>query len=276
MSKITVLKLGGSAITDKQTKCTPNIPVIQHVADQISEYKDPLVLIHGGGSYAHPFVTESRLTDGLQNRSQLRSISETEFYVGQLTRIINASLLLRGVFCVPIHPMSLATLADGAVRDFPLDQVRRALKAGLVPLLHGDLVFDSSRGIGILSGDRIASILGLGLGDTRVLFGCDVNGVYVANPKTERDAAIISEVNSQNFSQALRASKGQSRDATGGMESKVGEALLLAEGGRESYIFDLKERSALRKILSGTEKIGTRFIPWNTDRKSEKRRRQKA
>src|SRR5438093_9501738 len=91
MQQLTILKLGGSAITDKARECTPDIPTIQSVADQLRDYDLPLILIHGGGSYAHPFVAESGLGKGLRNRSQLRSISETEFYLGQLTRIICAS-----------------------------------------------------------------------------------------------------------------------------------------------------------------------------------------
>lgn len=274
MSKITILKLGGSAITDKTRTCTPDIRAIQHVADQLSGYRDPLILIHGGGSFAHPFVTGSGLTNGLRNHTQLRSVSETEFYLGQLTRIVYASLFIRGVFCVPLHPLSLVTMDDGVLDHFPLDQIREALEAGFVPLLHGDLVFDKSKGIGILSGDRIATVLGIGLGNTRVLFGCDVDGVYPRNPKTGHDGAVISEVNSQNFSEAERASRSPSRDATGGMGAKIREALSLAKAGHECYIFNLKQRNALGKILSGTITIGTRFVPWT--RRSSKQQRQKA
>src|SRR2546425_2315298 len=90
MDQLTVLKIGGSAITDKARECTPDIPSIQHIADQLRDYHLPLVLIHGGGSFAHPFVIKSGLQRGLQGRSQLRSISDTEFYLGQLTRIIGA------------------------------------------------------------------------------------------------------------------------------------------------------------------------------------------
>src|SRR2546428_6622937 len=78
MQPLTILKLGGSAITDKGRECTPDIPTIQSLADQLRDYDLPLILIHGGGSYAHPFVAESGLGKGLRNRSQLRFISETE------------------------------------------------------------------------------------------------------------------------------------------------------------------------------------------------------
>src|SRR5712691_9185291 len=183
MDQLTILKLGGSAITDKTRECTPDIPAIQHIADQLIEYNLPLILVHGGGSYAHPFVTRSGLEKGLQNRSQLRSISETEFYLSQLTRIICASLLLRNKLPVPFHPMSFVTFDKGKVKRVLLDPILKALSAGLLPLLHGDLVFDESQGIGVLSGDRLASLIGLRLGASRVLLGCDVDGVYSQNPK---------------------------------------------------------------------------------------------
>ena len=276
MDQLTVLKLGGSAITDKARECTPDIPTIQNVADQLRDYDRPLLLIHGGGSYAHPFVAKSGLGKGLLDRSQLRSISETEFYLGQLTRIICASLLLRGKRPVPFHPMSFVTFDNGKVNRMLLDPIRKALQAGLVPLLHGDLVFDESRGIGVLSGDRIASLVGQRLGASRVLLGSDVDGVYLQNPKTFPSATLISEVTSENFRSVLEASRGPSGDATGGMAEKVRQALQLAKNGCECYIFNLKEKNALRKVLEGDRITGTRFVPWTKSRKSSRRSRRKA
>jgi isopentenyl phosphate kinase len=276
MRQITVLKLGGSAITDKDRECTPDIPAIQNVADQLRDYDLPLLLIHGGGSYAHPFVAKSGLGKGLRDRSQLRSISETEFYLGQLTRIICASLLLRGKLPLPFHPMSFVTFDNGKVKRILLDPIRKALQAGLIPLLHGDLVFDESRGVGVLSGDRIASLVGLRLGASRVLLGSDVDGVYSQNPKTFPSATLISEVTSENFRSVLEASRGPSGDATGGMAEKVRQALQLAKNGCECYIFNLKEKNALRKILEGDRITGTRFVPWTKPRKSSRRSRRKA
>ena len=276
MDQLTVLKLGGSAITDKARECTPNIPTIQNVADQLRNYYRPLLLIHGGGSYAHPFVAKSGLGKGLHDRAQLRSISETEFYLGQLTRIICASLLLRGKRPVPFHPMSFVTFDNGKVNRILMDPIRKALQAGLIPLLHGDLVFDESRGIGVLSGDRIASLVGQRLGASRVLLGSDVDGVYSQNPKTFPSATLFSEVTAKNFRSVLEASRGPSGDATGGMAEKVKQALQLAKNGCECYIFNLKEKNALRKVLEGDRTTGTRFVPWTKSRKSSRRSRRKA
>jgi isopentenyl phosphate kinase len=276
MDNLTILKLGGSAITDKAKDCTPNIPTIQQTADQLADYDLPLVLIHGGGSYAHPFVTRSGIGRGLRDRSQLRSISETEFYLGQLARIICASLLLRNKLPVPLHPMSFMTLDKGKVKRILLDPMRESLIAGLIPLLHGDLVFDESQGIGVFSGDRIASLVGLRLKASRVLFGCDVDGVYFENPRSFPNATLIPEVTSENFQLALDASRGPSGDATGGMGEKVRQALQLAKNGCECYIFNLREKNALRKILEQDGPVGTRFVPWKNSRKSLKQSLQKA
>jgi isopentenyl phosphate kinase len=276
MDRVTILKLGGSAITVKAKDCTPDIPAIQHATDQLSDYHHPLILIHGGGSYAHPFVIRSGVGGGLRDRSQLRSVSETEFYLGQLTRIICASLLLRNMNPVPLHPMSFATLDKGEVKKILLDPIRNSLGAGLIPLLHGDLVFDESRGIGVLSGDRIASLIGSRLGVSRVLFGCDVDGVYSANPKSFPNATLIPEVTSENFRSVLSTSRSPSTDATGGMGEKVKQAVRLAKNGCECYIFNLREKNALRRILDQTGAIGTRFVPLKNSRKSSKQSPQRA
>jgi isopentenyl phosphate kinase len=150
------------------------------------------------------------------------------------------------------------------------------LQAGLIPLLHGDLVFDESRGIGVLSGDRIASLVGNKLGASRILLGSDVDGVYSQNPKTFPSATLITEVTSKNFRSVLNASKGPSGDATGGMGEKVRQALQMAKNGCECYIFNLRERNSLRKILQGEKMVGTRFVPWTNSRKSLKQSRRKA
>src|SRR2546425_9660839 len=274
MQPLTILKLGGSAITDKARECTPDIATIESVADQLRDYDLPLILIHGGGSYAHPFVAESGLGRGLRNRSQLRFISETEFYLGQLTRIICASLLLRGKLPVPFHPMSFVTFDNGKVKRIMLDPIRKALQSRLAPLLHGDLVFDESQGIGVLSGDRIASLVGLRLGASRVLLGADVDGVYSRNPKTFPGATLIAEFTPGNFRSVLRASRGPSGDATGGMGEKVRQALQLAKNGCECYIFNLKEKNALPRLLERDGITGTRFVPWKNSRKSSKQSRR--
>ena len=47
-----ILKLGGSVITKKEKKLTPNLEAIKRLAKEIAGAKVfPLIIIHGGGSY---------------------------------------------------------------------------------------------------------------------------------------------------------------------------------------------------------------------------------
>ncbi len=114
------------------------------------------------------------------------------------------------------------------------------------------------------------------MGAFRVLFGCDVDGVYSANPKNFPNATLIPEVNSENFRSVLSASRSPSTDATGSMGEKVKQAIWLAKNGCECYIFNLREKNALRMILDQTGSIGTRFVPWKKSRKSVKQSPQRA
>ncbi len=267
MRPLTVVKLGGSAITDKSRECTPNLPLIQRVAEEIARHKEPIILLHGGGSYAHPVVTRSGLQDGYRGPSQLQSISETELYLDQLTRIIGVSLLLSEKAFVPLGPMSFLTLRRGQIADWFLEPIKKALDLGLIPLIHGDLAFDSSRGCGVISADRLASFLGVSLRASRVLFGCDVDGVYLKNPKVSPNAKLVEEVNRKNARSILTLlANSPSADATGGMLSKVREAIRVARSGRECCIFNLKREMALGDALRGKVPTGTRFPPWRRGR----------
>src|SRR2546422_158505 len=104
-----VVKLGGSAITDKSRACTARLEVIHSAISEISTHSGPLVLLHGGGSFAHPFVSKAALRDGFKRKTQLASVSEIELNLDQLTRIIGVGLLRRRPF-VPLAPMSFLTL----------------------------------------------------------------------------------------------------------------------------------------------------------------------
>ena len=261
-----VVKLGGSAITDKSRTSTARLEVIHNAIREIASYSGQLVLLHGGGSFAHSFVSKAALRDGFSQKSQLASVSEIELNLDQLSRIIGVGLLLRHRPFVPLAPMSFMTLRKGDVGRSFLDPITAALRLGLIPLIHGDIAFDETRGCGIVSADRIASLLGEKIGTSRVLFGCDVDGLYNGNPKSSSKAELIVEVNRSNYIRVLKGLKPTSDDVTGGMRGKVLQALRLAKQGCESYIFNLTESGNLGSLLRGSSSIGTRFVPWRKAR----------
>lgn len=223
----------------------------------------PLVILHGAGSYGHPIVSKARLQEGLKQRSQLAAIAETELSLDQLSRIVQVSLLRRRIPIVPLSPMSFLTTRNGRIHNLFADPLRDALKLGLTPIIHGDLAFDEAKGISVVSADQLASRLGIGLRGSRVLFGCDVDGVFNHDPKGSGLTRAIRTVDESNARQVLRSlSKGISHDTTGGMYNKVKEALNLAKSGRFCYIFNLRKPGALTEALAGKFASGTTFPPW--------------
>jgi isopentenyl phosphate kinase len=260
---ITVVKLGGSAITDKSKDCKPNPEIIHRSAEEIASYKGKLILLHGGGSYAHPLAMRTNLSKGYQNKSQLRAVSEIELQLEELSRIVGVSLLLRNMVFAPLRPMSFLVMNSGRVVKNFMEPIISALKLGIIPLIHGDIVFDRVRGFGIVSADRIPSLLAQHLNISRVLFGSDVDGVFTNDPKKNKRRELIAEVRPGEYVRVLRSLRSSSEsDASHGMYGKVHEAIQLAQQGCEVYFFNLKTRNTLKNLLNNnTNTTGTRILP---------------
>src|SRR5438128_11640357 len=105
-----VVKLGGSAITVKSKASTARLEVIHNAIKEVVSYSGPMVLLHGGGSFAHSLVSRAALRNGFRQHSQLSSVSEIELNLDQLTRIIEVGLLLMHTPFLPFAASSFMTL----------------------------------------------------------------------------------------------------------------------------------------------------------------------
>lgn len=259
-----IVKLGGSVITDKSARNEPRLGKISEIADAISSL-DPggwLVLIHGAGSFAHPVVREHRLHEGLSSRDQLKGFVEAKYWLLELQRILVGAFQSRGVPVAPIMPSSCIVASDGRISSFNLAPIRRFMGLGLIPLLHGDLVPDSKRGLSVISGDRLALHLAERLGARKVIFGCDVDGLFDGDPKRDPNARLIPLVTPSNYDEVLRAAGGSGGpDVTGGMRNKVLESIRLARRGVEVVILNLNRPRDLVGAIRGESIVCTRFPP---------------
>src|SRR5437879_13714688 len=105
-----VVKLGGSAITDKSKASTARLEVIHNAIKEVASYSGPMVLLHGGGSFAHPFVSGAALRNGFRQKSQLSSVSEVELVLDELTRIVGVGILSRRRPYDPLLPMGCVSM----------------------------------------------------------------------------------------------------------------------------------------------------------------------
>lgn len=224
----TVIKLGGSIITEKETPETIDRGVLDRATELVSNVEGPLALVHGAGSFGHHHAAEYGIstTVGTSDDAGVRAIH------GAMKRLNDAvlkSLAESGVRAVPVHPFSTANRESNGRLRMAIDPVSTMLSEGFVPVLHGDVVAHEGKGVTILSGDEIIARLSTALEAHRVGVCSSVPGVY------DTDGEVIDRIESME-DVAAAVGESDTTDVTGGMAGKVRELLAL---DAPAYIFDI-------------------------------------
>lgn len=242
-----ILKIGGSILTDKSSDMAARPDEIRRAAEEIASRPQDLVLVHGAGSFGH--IPARRF--GLPEKFSPEGLMTTHDCVARLNEMVLQALGEAGVACLPVHPLSCLTLREGRIESFQLGPIKEMLKRGIMPVLHGDVAMDASRGSGIVSGDQLVSYLGKALFAEVVAVGCNVKGVLLFG----QPLPLVRRSDLPAIESSLGGSSGV--DVTGGMKGKLLELLDLADSGISSLIFDAGREGNIRRALLG-EKVGTR------------------
>ncbi|MFP4626864.1 MAG: isopentenyl phosphate kinase [Natronomonas sp.] len=239
----TVLKLGGSVITDKTEPETVDHSSLRTAAVAIGT-TDDLVVVHGGGSFGHHHAAAHGVTTttGTHDTDAIRSIHDA---MERLNAAVVESLADAGAGAVPIEPFSFATRTrDGELRC-PIGAFETMLAEGFVPVSHGDVVGQRDAGATIISGDELVVALAEGLDADRVGVCSAVPGVL------DSDGTVVDRIDRfEAVEEVLGGS--DATDVTGGMTAKVRELLALEA---PAYVFGLEELS----VFVEGEEPGTRI-----------------
>jgi isopentenyl phosphate kinase len=227
IDELVFLKLGGSLITDKTREATPRREVICRVAGEIASAvasrPDLRLLVgHGSGSFGHFPAQLYGTRDGISSPEGWKGYVETGFAAASLNRMVVEVFRERGLPVMPFQPSASARCRDGEIADMAVGPIGMALENGLMPLVYGDVALDETQGCTIISTEQIFAHLAGRLTPDRVILAGEVDGVFTANPHSDDEAALISEITPQNI-QRVRALLSESRgvDVTGGMLSKI-------------------------------------------------------
>ncbi len=157
------------------------------------------------------------------------------------------------VFSFPPHAFGMSK--DNEFSVSYSGQIRNAIKFGLVPVIYGDIVMDSSRGVSDISTEEVLRSLSYEMRPDVVVISTDVNGLFTKNPKTYPDAELIKFVDSGNITEALSyAGESLKIDSTGGMRAKVLSLYKTVHAtGSTGYIVNANEKGALRDVLLGKD-----------------------
>ncbi|MEM2119342.1 MAG: isopentenyl phosphate kinase, partial [Candidatus Bathyarchaeia archaeon] len=222
-SKATVLKIGGSVITDKSEELKARTQIMDRLAEEILKAnKEKLMIVHGGGSFGHPSAQRNAIREGFKKTEQIIGFAETHHYMTVLNGLFMDSLVVHGIPAVSITPSSCITTENGRIKKFEDEPLKMMLEMGFIPVLYGDAVMDTKQGFAILSGDQLVSALATRFDAEQIIIGVDVDGLFDVDPKTEKTAKLFTRLTLKELKKIKeKIAKPVSPDVTGGMLGKI-------------------------------------------------------
>lgn len=261
MAGLQFLKLGGSLITDKDQPQSARLRVIQRLAEEIAAARRELptlqlVLGHGSGSFGHVAAQKYGTRLGVRSPEEWLGFIQVWHAASALHRLVIEALGNAGVPALSFPPSACLTSSGGHIQNWDTSPLRKALDAGLVPVLFGDVVFDAQLGGTILSTEDLFAALAEYLPPDRLLLAGLEPGVWADYPTCTR---LLERLTPQEITDGISSLQGSSAaDVTGGMASKVtlGMQLAVRFPDLEVRIFSGEPAGAVYHALLG-EPLGT-------------------
>jgi len=258
------LKLGGSLITEKSQPLSARAPTIHRLAGEIAaallERQDlRLILGHGSGSFGHATARKYATQAGVATNQQWRGFAEVWRAANLLNRIVVDALAAMGLPVIALSPAAMITAENHHVLRWDLTPLHAALQAGLLPVIQGDVVFDTALGGTILSTEDLFVHLARHLPPQRVLLAGIEAGVWQDFPACTRLVDSLTPALFQDGqSRTLSLQASAAPDVTGGMAAKVAQSIEMvsADAQVEVFIFSAEEEQVLYQALLG-QNVGT-------------------
>ena len=262
---MTLVKLGGSLITDKRRPGRARRSVIARLAGEIAAsaagLSSGLIVGHGSGSFGHPEAARHGLRrgagTGLSGRGELAGVAETQARAAALHRLVVEALRAAGAAPFSLAPSSFMSASAGRPVGLALEPLLQALDGGLLPVTYGDVVLDRRQGATICSTETVFRSLVQALRRrgrvvARALWLGATEGVY------DGRGELVEEVTAANLRRTLAAAGGAAgTDVTGGMRHRLETAAALARVGVDSWILDGRVPDRLTLTLAGKTVPGT-------------------
>jgi len=228
-----VIKVGGSALSDKATGKMHTRQVASNLAKELGNEK--AVLILGAGFVGHTLAKKYGLRRLSNNQKEWALLKHA---VDKVENSFVELLVNYGLAPFPLSLPSLFTLHNGSISWFNGKIIRGYLEKGFLPVLHSDAPLDVKLGVSILSGDKAAVEIANYLG-ADIVFGTDVDGLLDKNRKV---------IKAISKAEAAKLDFWKVNDVSGGMENKINEALK-AKG--KVYIINLRKPGMLKAVIAG-------------------------
>ncbi|MFZ4828353.1 MAG: isopentenyl phosphate kinase [Phototrophicaceae bacterium] len=257
---ITLIKLGGSLITDKTSERSFNAHIVHQIASVIHQTKQhtpslKIIIGHGSGSFGHFEAKRHNTIQGVHTSQQWEGFTAVAHAARELNYMVSKEMRQAGLPIWSLQPSASAITDDMKIEIMQLETLQVALDNGVIPLVYGDVAIDRKLGGTIISTETIFQYLTEQFPVERILLLGTTDGVY------DQNGEVIEHITPQNYSQyadVLGGSDGV--DVTGGMLTKVNDMLSLVDSfdGLTIRIMNGTHYESLYQVLmNNTQQIGT-------------------
>jgi len=242
-----LIKLGGSIITNKEKPLSARRKAIDSILNQIKRIREPMILVHGGGSYGHYWSVKYDMHTK-PAKYDMRGVSIVKNSMIDLNKIILNSAVKNRInaYCLP--PTDFMN-GNKPIKNKILT-INEIAKSGLTPITYGDALWFGKKKSYILSGDVIMNIIGKILKPRLSIFVLDVDGVY-SNTKSKK---LI-----YDFKKEKPIISKNKIDVTGGMTRKITEATNMSKSGLKVFFVNGNKPKRILDAVSGKKFEGTIF-----------------
>lgn len=257
----TLIKLGGSLITDKRKPKSFRRTVVQKLARQLNDIRrrQPelrLVVGHGSGAFGHAEAAKYNTVHGVRTAAERLGFARVGAAATELSQLVLEEFIAAGLPAMRFQPSSMLRARDRHITAFAADLLNMALGQGMLPLVHGDIALDEVIGGAIVSTESLFAALAKPLAVSQIVLLGDVAGVL------DGAGALIPVITPASYlSIASQLGGSPGFDVTGGMLQKVSEMvdLVAANSHVNVVIADGNRADILIDVLVRRCKVGTRI-----------------
>ena len=260
--KLTLIKLGGSVITDKSQPETLRPDVLARLVGEVAAAQvvtdEVFIIGHGQGSFAHVPAKKYQTKQGFIGPESRIGMALTQDSALRCNRAVVSACVAAGLPAVTYLMSSALLTKAGAAESWSPAVLETLLKKQMLPITCGDVITDSEMGCTIWSTETILSFFAQHFSAhevfalKRVIHVTDVDGVL------DKNGVVIAEITPETFPQlesVLYAPQGS--DVTGGMRHKILESLEQANSGAEVMIVSGLVPGRVQAALTRENCIGT-------------------
>ncbi len=242
-----LIKLGGSIITNKEKPLSPRKKTIENLAKSIRKINEPMIIVHGGGSYGHYWSVKYDMHTKPRKYNQ-KGVSIIKNSMIDLNKIILDSFVKNRLnpYCLP--PTDFMGGNKPILKK--VKEIEKISKANFIPVTFGDALWYGQGKTYILSGDKIMTHLSKILKPRLCIFALKEDGLY-SDLKSKK---LIYELKNEKptFSETKM-------DVTGGMTRKVEEASNISKMGINVFFVNGNKPDRIVKAIKNKKFEGTLF-----------------